>query len=389
MKKQPHILILHPHFVISGGAGKFALEVGQRLVSRGFRVSVVSMRHKAEIIRSANQVDFYSVGGPLTSSFWFWLFYPFWLWRVFRLIDQLQPDILFPQVFPAQWWAGFYKYFHPKTKIIWMCPEPSAFIHSKTWIDAIKSPTKKFVAKFFNQLFAKIDLLVSQKIDFFIANSRYSLEQITKTYSLEQDLIEVAYPGVSQEIINSPVNLKREKIVISVARLSEFKNLDFLIKVFVEFQKSLRQQWQFYIIGEGEDKERLGRVIGDYGARDSIKIKGAVSDGELRSLLSKSSLFLSGAIEEPFGIAVVEAQASGAVVVAHNSGGPKETVKPGKSGVLVDKLEINDYLQAMLSCLYQGIVKDELVKGAYKQGRGFDWDKPTEVIERVIRQVID
>lgn len=389
MRKQPHILILHPHFVISGGAGKFALEVGQRLASRGFRVSVVSMRHKAEIIRSANQVDFYSVGGPLTSSFWFWLFYPFWLWRVFRLIDQLQPDILFPQVFPAQWWAGFYKYFHSKTKIIWMCPEPSAFIHSKTWIDAIKSPTKKFVAKFFNQLFAKIDFLVSQKIDFFIANSRYSLEQITKTYSLEQDLIEVAYPGVSQEIINSPINLKREKIVISVARLSEFKNLDFLIKVFVEFQKNQQQQWQFYIIGEGEDKERLGRVIGDYGARDSIKIKGAVSDGELRGLLGKSSLFLSGAVEEPFGIAVVEAQASGAVVVAHNSGGPKETVKPGKSGVLVDKLEINDYLQAMLSCLYQGVVKDELVKGAYKQGRGFDWDKPTEVIEQIIRKTID
>lgn len=383
MKHKKHILILHPHFTLPGGAGKFVLEVGQRLAEQGYKVSIISMRSKLSLTQAAPDVRFIDVKGPLTDSFLFWIFFPYWYWRVSHMIKMLKPDVLFPQVFPAQWWALFYKHFHPDMRVVWMCQEPSAFIHSDTWIRAIHSPLKRSIASLIKNLLAPIDIWLAQKADVVLANSNFSLGMIKQKYGFDNSKMLVAYPGVSDAILKQRFQAKREPLVVTVSRLSTFKNINFLIRAFVQFAKQREEKWQFHIVGDGEEKESLQKAISSLNAESYIDLTGQLSNTKLSSLLSSSTFYLSAAIDEPFGISLVEAQASGAIAVAHNSGGPKETVIPDKTGKLIEYLDEKLYVKAMNECLKEGN-STQLSKSAHLHGKTFSWESTTDTVESVL-----
>ena len=148
MATSKKILILHPHFTLAGGAGNFVLEVGSRLFAKGYEITVCTIRCDPELIKNyKDSIQFIDIGGALSSSFRHWLTLPIFLFKLFRTCDRLSPDLIFAQVFPSNWWGFIYKALRPKTKLLWMCQEPSAFIHSKTWIAAITDPAMNFVRR--------------------------------------------------------------------------------------------------------------------------------------------------------------------------------------------------------------------------------------------------
>ncbi|MCL6432457.1 MAG: glycosyltransferase, partial [Anaerolineae bacterium] len=71
-------------------------------------------------------------------------------------------------------------------------------------------------------------------------------------------------------------------------------------------------------------------------ARPNIRFLGRVSDEERRRLLSRCRAFLWPG-EEDFGIAPLEASASGRPVIAYRAGGAVETVIEGVTGVFFDE----------------------------------------------------
>jgi len=383
MLQQKHILILHPHFTLSGGAGKFALEVGQRLAKRDYKVSVINMKSKDKLTLSFPNIRVIDVKGPLTSSFLFWLLFPYWYWKVSKMIDMLKPDVLFPQVFPAQWWALLYKHFHPHMRTVWMCQEPSAFIHSETWIKAIHSPLKRFIASMIKNLLAPIDIWLANKADAVIANSKFSLEMIQHIYGIDESKLSVAYPGVSDAFLVQKPETSREHTVVTVSRLSKFKNIDFLIKTFVKFAEQRKEAWHLHVVGDGEEKKSLERLVSSLNAQSFIHLAGQLSDQKLSGLLRASTFYLSAAVDEPFGISLVEAQASGAIVIAHNSGGPKETIINDKTGKLVDHLDSELYVQAMNESLIKNLAV-KLSKNAHSHSESFNWNSTTNKVNKVL-----
>lgn len=383
MKRKQHVLILHPHFTLPGGAGKFVLEVGERLAKLGYKVTVISMQSKYHLKNSAPNVRFIDVKGPLTSSFFFWILFPFWYWRISKMIDVLQPDVLFPQVFPAQWWALIYKRFHPSLRVVWMCQEPSAFIHSRLWINAIQSPLKRIIAHIIRLPLSAIDKSLARQADVVLANSKFSLQAIKDTYHIHQSKLAVVYLGVSANLLSSNQAESRQPIAVTVSRLSGFKNIDFLIKTFVQFANQKQVAWQFYIVGDGEKKEELKKLIKTLHAEEIVLIRGQLSDVKLAKLLKTSTLYLSAALDEPFGISLVEAQAAGVIPIAHNSGGPQETIINHHTGRLVNQLNAESYLEAMDECLQPKHVKSYSI-AATNHGKSFTWQKTTSLIESVL-----
>src|SRR5436309_9120181 len=66
-------------------------------------------------------------------------------------------------------------------------------------------------------------------------------------------------------------------------------------------------------------------------ANSNVEFLGAVSDSELKKLYANCKAFIFPG-QEDFGIAPLEAQASGRPVIAYGAGGALETVKPGVTG---------------------------------------------------------
>ena len=95
------------------------------------------------------------------------------------------------------------------------------------------------------------------------------------------------------------------------------------------------------VVGDGPERRRLEAEYADVAT-----FHGRVSDERLADLYARARAFVVPNVED-FGIAAVEAQAAGRPVLAADVGGPRETVVPGETGVLVPYQDAETFAEAM------------------------------------------
>jgi glycosyltransferase involved in cell wall biosynthesis len=152
------------------------------------------------------------------------------------------------------------------------------------------------------------DYASSARVDRFIANSRNVQRRIWRTYRRES---EVVYPPVAVETF---FHRPAEEYFLTVAELVAYKQLDYAVRLFARTGRKLR------IVGDGPEYRNLKRQAGR-----TVEFCGRVSAAELPELYARSrALIVPG--EEDFGIAIVEALASGKAVIGLARGGLLEIV---------------------------------------------------------------
>ncbi len=174
------------------------------------------------------------------------------------------------------------------------------------------------------------DLAAAHRVDCFVANSRYVARRIWKTYRRPATVI---YPPVALDRFcwHQP----REDFYLTVSRCVPYKRVDLTVAAFNELAKPL------VVIGDGPDLERLQHL-----AKPNITFIRNPTDAVVSDYMARCRAFIFPA-EEDFGITVVEAQASGAPVIAYGQGGSTETVIEGKTGVLFSRQTVHDVLNAV------------------------------------------
>jgi len=119
---------------------------------------------------------------------------------------------------------------------------------------------------------------------------------------------------------------------ITIGRMVEVKNQTFLIDVINEMHnKSIPAKLDIY--GEGPARESLQKKIDKYKLNDFIILKGIVD--KIQDILPQYSLYLHSATHEPFGLAILEAMASGLPVISLDGAGNRDIIEQGKNGYMV------------------------------------------------------
>lgn len=111
--------------------------------------------------------------------------------------------------------------------------------------------------------------------------------------------------------------IKREKIILSIGRLSNEKGFDVLINAFAEISH-LYKDWKVCIYGDGPDKNKLIKLINSLHLSSQIFIFDRVSNIEF--FLSQSSIVVQASRYEGMPNAVIEAMALGNSVIASSKG---------------------------------------------------------------------
>ncbi|MGE0257776.1 MAG: glycosyltransferase family 4 protein [Alphaproteobacteria bacterium] len=91
--------------------------------------------------------------------------------------------------------------------------------------------------------------------------------------------------------------------------------------------------WSLDVVGDGEARGEIAAAFAAFGSR--VRWCGALDDNAVASALADTDLFVWPAINEAFGMALLEAQASGLPVVAGESGGVGGIVADRETGFLV------------------------------------------------------
>lgn len=172
------------------------------------------------------------------------------------------------------------------------------------------SGLSRWVIQFFLTYLRMWDYYSSDRVDRFCAISQHISGRIRKHYRREADVI---YPPVDTDRFR--VSDQKGDYYLIVSAFAPYKRIDLAVQAFNELDLPL------IIVGIGQDRDRLMRV-----ANKNIEFAGWLSDEELVDVYANCRAFIFPA-EEDFGIAPLEAQASGKPVIAYGRGGVRETVK--------------------------------------------------------------
>lgn len=129
-------------------------------------------------------------------------------------------------------------------------------------------------------------------------------------------------------------NIKKEKVIISVGRLTAQKNQKILIDAFSRVsQKYL--DYKLRIFGTGELEEELKKQIKKLNIEDKVELCGVSNN--IKNELQKSEIFVMPSNYEGMPNALIEAMAVGLPVIATDCpcGGPRELIKNNVNGILV------------------------------------------------------
>lgn len=158
---------------------------------------------------------------------------------------------------------------------------------------------------------------------------------------------------VAREMVknNGTANTHKTDVwLVSIAELTQNKNLEVGIRAVAEFNKTHQQRIFYSIIGEGELRETLSGIIREENAESYIELLGYIENA--RSVLKAFDIFLLPSKKEGMPYAILEAGIAGLPVIASNVGGIPEVIEHEKTGALIDPHNHVTILKALKSLIH-------------------------------------
>ena len=129
---------------------------------------------------------------------------------------------------------------------------------------------------------------------------------------------------------------KNKFTICMLGRLNTQKRHDRAISV-AKTLKELGYDFELWIIGDGELREKLENQIIEAGLQDVVKLKGFINPPY--SMLAQADIFLNTSEAEGFSLVVAEAFCLGIPVVSTNVSGPRELLGDSEYGILTSQEE--------------------------------------------------
>lgn len=171
------------------------------------------------------------------------------------------------------------------------------------------------------------DRETAERVDLYLANSRFVADRIRDFYGMSPDRVRVLHPPVDVDRFAAADPADRTDRYLVVSALVPYKRVETAIRACLRLGRPLD------VAGTGPERERLEALVRAEGAGDRIRFLGFVPDAELPDLMASHRAMLFPGVED-FGITPVEATAAGLPVIALARGGALDTIAPGTNGVL-------------------------------------------------------
>lgn len=184
-----------------------------------------------------------------------------------------------------------------------------------------------------------------------------------------------------QDRIGVPANCR---LLLYVGRLAPEKNLPLLLET-LRCLDSEPENFCLLMAGDGVERPALERAA----QRDlpgKVKFLGYIKDrNALADLLANCDVFLHANPNEPFGIAPLEAMASGLPLVAPNSGGVLEFA--GDSNAFVVEPTADAFSHAVLETIRNIELRDQKVHNALATAASFSLEKAADSFLSLYEQI--
>src|SRR5690625_5121292 len=369
-------IVCYPTF---GGSGVVATELGLALAEHGHEVHFITYRQPVRLELLSKNIHFHEVSVPEYPLFHF---QPYELALSSKLVDVIKLhkiDLLHVHYAIPHAYACYMA-----KKIL---KEENIFIPMVTTLHGTD------ITLVGNHPFYKPAVTFSINNSDVVTSVSQSLKEdtlrlfdIRKEIHVVPNFISVPtkiarYRDCQRELMAS----EEERIVTHVSNLREVKRVRDVIEIFDRIRKKIPAR--LIIVGEGPERQACEALCEEKGIVDKVVFVG--NSNEVDKILCFTDLFLLPSEKESFGLAALEAMASGVPVISSNTGGLPEVNIHGESGFISDVGNVEEMAENALKILSDDETLNRFKIQAIESARRFDVKKIVPLYEALYKEAIE
>lgn len=192
--------------------------------------------------------------------------------------------------------------------------------------------------------------------DFIYTVSNFEVRAIKRMLPASIDKGKITMIRSGLNLGDYQVKIKKESprshfIIGYTGRLHPKKGLYYLLMAAPVIIKKLPQA-QIWIVGEGEDRERLQSLVRVLKIESHVKFWGRQKD--ISKFLNRFDLYVMPTLGDGWSLAIHEARLFGKAIVASRVGGVPEQIKDSGNGLLVSPKDSGELSRAILKIEHRG-----------------------------------
>lgn len=194
---------------------------------------------------------------------------------------------------------------------------------------------------------------------------------------LRPERMRIIHPGVDIDFFRpSSTERSAQPTFIYLGRLERYKRVDLVVRAFARLIRDVPEA-RLVVAGRGNQEESLRALAASLGVAGTVRFAGFVTEEEKRDLFRTAWANVFVSPKEGWGITNLEAAACGTATIASDSPGLRESVRDGRTGILVphgDEARLADAMRTLARD--RGLV-ERLGAGALDFSRIHTWDETT------------
>jgi glycosyltransferase involved in cell wall biosynthesis len=239
-----------------------------------------------------------------------------------------------------------------------------------------------------------------RKAEFVIAVSHYIAAWLEKEVKIDPSKLLLApyapgadFKGLSQKVKKDEVWSKLgtpQGFILVIYTGDARENIGILPEI---YHKLVDQSLPQHLVIAGVNdyaKPKVISLISGFSWRDRVKILPFITPEkvfDLVELYHSSSVYFDISLHEGFGMQVIEAMASGTPVVCSDRGALPEVT--GDAAILVDPMNVEEIVAALVRVLGDETFRQELIKRGYDRSEMYSWPRTAKIIFDGLKRIAE
>lgn len=177
---------------------------------------------------------------------------------------------------------------------------------------------------------------------------------------------------------------EKQRILCHVSNFRKVKRIEDVVRVFDKVQKVIPSK--LLLVGDGPERHNIELLCDELGLNENVLMLGNLR--KTIDVLKISDLFLLTSETESFGLAALEAMASGIPVISSNTGGIPEVNTNGVSGYLSEVGDVDDMAKNAIHILKSEETLNEFKKNARLSALAFDLSRILPAYEDLYKSIL-
>ncbi len=236
------------------------------------------------------------------------------------------------------------------------------------------------------------------------SNSRYTVDLMARFGIVNKNILTIPLGADDERFdrekydcdrLRERYNLEGKNIVLTVGRLTERKGHRTVILA-IEKLKDEIPDLTYLIVGEGEEKDSLQKLIDEKRLQDHVRLIDFIPTDRLVEYYAMCDVFILNSTigrdrtTEGFGIVLIEAGLMGKPVIGTKGSGIDDALEPDKSGLLISRDSVDETVGALKKLLTDPRLSRSMGEYGYRRAKSnYTWKSVVAKKEARLKKIVE